>query len=45
MARLNYEIEEYKRKHEAELRVIGKALGEFQHSRDALEQHNEAIDR
>jgi len=45
LIRLNHEIEEHKRKHEVELRAAGKAVSELHHSRDALEQHNEAIDR
>jgi FtsZ-binding cell division protein ZapB len=45
LTRLNHEIEEHKRKHETELRAVGKVVSELHHSRDALEQHNEAIDR
>lgn len=45
LARLNYEIEEHKRKHEVELRTVGKTVSELHHSRDTLEQHNEAIER
>lgn len=45
LTRLNNEIEEHKRRHETELRAVGKVVSELHHSRDALEQHNEAIDR
>lgn len=45
IARLNQEIEEHKRKHESELKVVGKIVGELQRSRDAFEQQNESIER
>lgn len=41
--RLTYEIDEFKAKHEGELRVIAKALSELQYSRDTLEKQNSDI--
>ena len=45
LTRLSREIEEHKREHEVRFQAAGKAVNELRHSKDALEQTNEAIDK